>query len=925
MTEFNIDWNKIDKKYRFEEIVGTLLFCQNLLKPELVSTCSRRDILDSAITWTDNKGTQLKNLCIFNPPSYDATKTQDNLTKKFNESVKPLLDKYQDISIYLFLNTNATIDEFGQYGNLQIVPLDEITELIQGDFKPVFEKYFVDVLVLPHPMQFDFLEPFLSSIPDYLSNLSIRKIKNVISWLEEIAIYRPKELLKICQDIYALKLIEDEYEDTFWGKIQLKRKDYIEGLPALLFGVSHHFDWFGDSVKLLIQIENELYPIEADTTGLRKDTLHRVTGFNLGRDFIILSSTTTKYNPKFNFKTLEVYGQLIAESDSGTKMRCINLVKSLLELSFNHVEWVDAGHDSRLIEYRIDLNFEELSAVRNQAWDLLFSTFSESADSVLRFHCLESIKNTLYNKSLSPDLSSDYKGVIGFVESNISAATIPEKNQFIDILNLLSKAKLTDLENKIKESLRKLHGDFELDLYNCIFSPPGYPPDEEKISNIIPIIFDKYNNKEQALLHLINAFLKTPPKRYSYGLRDIFIDLAKTYPQFVNSLINNLLIPDSIIGALDTELKYNLGYLLVGLRFKHRKQWNALIDVLINHGTFDSKVIALTGFRIHYLTTDGVSQEDLFSDGDLEVIKGLISDNEELNLYITETLWYFKNFPVYAGVMDLFLQIYSSTKTKKEEIAAIIGSALSQKAHTKSKELPFSKSKEPEILEKIVHSFAGLSDFDFDTMFSYHLEILLRIVWRNNPEGIYDFFRQRLKIIGSKDGALPNSLSTLFQDVSSETRAEFLSRVIDWVEEFGLNYNLVRLITEIVQGNLGSEIRAVLDRAIDSGNTNKILIVADAIRDFPLDNQFYELAIACLLKLPDDNNIRAGIWGSFISSTGGSRMHGEPFPSHIRHMDLIDSFQKIYKDDSTIGPFLRDWRKHIIECMQEDQERDIEY
>ncbi len=70
--------------------------------------------------------------------------------------------------------------------------------------------------------------------------------------------------------------------------------------------------------------------------------------------------------------------------------------------------------------------------------------------------------------------------------------------------------------------------------------------------------------------------------------------------------------------------------------------------------------------------------------------------------------------------------------------------------------------------------------------------------------------------------------------------------------------------------------------------------------------------------------VRGQLFSAFISKTGGSRSIGAPFPSHVRHKELIDKSRSLNKRSKKAQKFLDQWEEEIDAMIQRDQQEDLE-
>ncbi len=203
---------------------------------------------------------------------------------------------------------------------------------------------------------------------------------------------------------------------------------------------------------------------------------------------------------------------------------------------------------------------------------------------------------------------------------------------------------------------------------------------------------------------------------------------------------------------------------------------------------------------------------------------------------------------------------------------------------------------------------------DWDSMAAFHVELLLQVLWNYSTDALLEFFKLRLdRDKFSRDGydPLPYGLHTLFQNVNNEKQNEFVTAILDWdIGQFDM-YWLARLIGLACNQDIKPATLATFRAQIDSGEKERIILIADVLDQIPLGEGFYELAVSIIKKGYEDKDVMAHLHASFVGTTGGARAMGEPFPSHVQHKGLIQLYRERYSASVCVMEFLNQWEKEI--------------
>lgn len=172
-------------------------------------------------------------------------------------------------------------------------------------------------------------------------------------------------------------------------------------------------------------------------------------------------------------------------------------------------------------------------------------------------------------------------------------------------------------------------------------------------------------------------------------------------------------------------------------------------------------------------------------------------------------------------------------------------------------------------LRELALSFVRLNDLD--TGYLYHIEGMLRRLFRLNPNAWLEFWEARIKrerdeATKGKYSATPFHLSTESDYViSSGHRVKVLRIFLEWSarDEGAYKHNGARLL-KLYSGGQSSATKDILDEWLESGEITKLRSVARVLNEMGYSQYFLEMARKLLDKTDDE------LAQAYLQSTVGS-------------------------------------------------------
>ncbi len=827
MAKPEIDWSKIRSVHDFENLVTTLVFLHDLLSVNLIKQIARSDLFWT--TWhTENKSGHAFRV-IFDNPGQDADQRDNTLRRKFDEKVAVVWRHDNvDTEVFLFLNfDDHPTDWIKDHKNLTIVTATDIAETIQDEERwAIFHKYFGEGMHIKDAQGCGFVADFAESLVPAVQELSVKEAINVMSWVGEIAFYRPKEVLAFAQTLFRAEKSTQEEKHPVFGTTLIGRNDYLEELSDLLQPVAAHFEYFGSALELLLRISSELDTAPHPLRGFLGQPVEKITGYYYGRDFLVRDNLSY-YEPKFNRKTLQVIERLLgAENDSALLVRCLAVIPNLLRMRVDTSEWSSDNRAVTWREYRLPITDEGLQNVRLQALGLLFKAFNDSRDKEIRHRCLIELKEASHHLSAAVDLQSEFRDILAFLKAQVSDEDPFVLNMILEILESVSRAGSEAIKSEATSLQSQLNEKFELRLYYLLFGKKGWDPSSDDVLKAVQQSHDRWGDDPRALLLLIDEFHKGVDS-HPTGLRTFLQSMGYNETEFAAEMISIMSGIPTLRNDLAPLFVSSLGYLLCGIRRNDIAQWQNCVETLLAEPDDNSVTIVLTGLHLH--------EYDNYTRADLELVEKLTSGaSDNIRILGAETLWYFHKLDDFTAVLNVF---ESLSKNMTQELAASVLKGISHGSYQEGFANKWVTEDRRGILKKIIFSLSGFPRLDWDSMSGYELEVLLGVLWKYSTDDLLEFFQLRLdpERVGRENyDPLPYDLNTLFQAVSDEKQNEFVSRVLNWdVERYGI-YWIARLIGLVCSKNVQPTTVATLRDAVNRSQKNQLLLITSILDQIPL-------------------------------------------------------------------------------------------
>ncbi len=916
MPDHKIDLTRIQGAYDFESLVTNLIFFHTLLSVDSIKNCTSKDIF--WVEWQNDKHENFYYRFIFVSPQQQPDGLEASLKKKFDQKIAPDLSARPDHKFYLFLNTNLHPDPEKKFPNLEVSTADDISEIISKEnWWPIFHKFFEGGMHIKDAEECEFLKAFAESLAPAVEGLSIKETTNVISWVKYIAFYRPKETLAFCHALFDATPKDDEVEKHLvFGELTLNRMSYLEELTGILEPIAAHKEQFGDALELLLRISTELDEDVHPWKGYLSKSVENLTGYYYGRDFLVKSGRAI-YDSSFNQETLDVVERMLQEeTDIDLLFRCLAVPPNLLKMKVVTSEWSGDKSVVTWREYRLPLNDKNLIEVRRRALHLMFKAFEESKNADFRHRCLFELQDVFRHISLTPDLESEFKQFLTFINSHSDEEDPYTQNWFLEILELLAGTGLKNIVESIGPLKDKLSNKFEAQLYHLLFGKKSWELSEIKLEPLVDSVIKFCGNDHRKFIQTLDSFYNAG-NSYAPGMRIFLQTIGISQTDFARKVFDTFARDLYLHSSLSTQLIRSLGYLLCGIRLHGIEEWQNTVEVLRNDFNKNSAIFILTSLQLH--------EYEKFETGDLETIESLIeSADDEIRILASETLWYFYNFGDYSKVLKIYEKLAAHIS---QDLASSILKGLAHGIQEATYPAKWADVEGRKSLKDILFVLIDFPKIDWDTSSNYYLELLLRQLWKHSTDDLLEFFQLRLEPERTKRESydpLPYELGTLFQRVSDEKQNEFVSRVLEWdVKHYGI-YWIARLIGLACNKNVQPATLETLHKILVRPQKSQLLLIAKLLDQIPLGDTFYELSMRIVKKGYGRKEIRSQLYSSFISTTGGSRKLGQPFPSHVQHMTLIEKYRTLNKKSKKVQTFLDSWSAEIEVMMQRDEEEDLE-
>lgn len=925
MADYKIDWSELNNIYDFENLVRTLIFFENLLKVDLIKVCGRADLFTRI--WGTKEEGNITNLPLFISPKLTEDEQKQILKNKFKENVSKILINFPDLKVYLYLNTNLALDEWRDDPRIEIINQSVITKKIEGIWKPVFRRYFKGGVLVEDPDNFSFLKELTENLVKDIEQRSITEIANIVSWVDEIAIYRPKEILEFCKTLMSLRKEPEEKEEPYWGKITKKDTDYLEKLPHLLTQVSTHYEFYGEALKSLINLSLSLAPVYGSVEQSTPKYLEQITGYYFGRDLL----SEGVYNPRFNIKALDIIESLLQKGQNELTRRCLALLPVFLEMKIDYWQWLDPGNITVYREYNLPIDNKDLISVRRRALDLLISEYDKTDDWLNKLHVISNLEEALRYMAISDFYEDEFRKIIDFVDGHKQESDIRLVNEMINLLGIFDRSQNKTIKLKAEVIIKNLKEKFEIRLYNYCFGREGWSDDADQISRLATEVYEHYGTENiRDFIKLLGGFLQEPHSQPT-GLMPLVREIGISQHSFSSAIFDILASNVEMTETLSKTVLEYLGNILGGIRLSDLGHYNEITNKLLDKKSIHYYTLILSSYQLKNYSE--------FQKSDLKIIESIIEFNKEMTLVACYALWFFDLYDPYLDVLELLEKMSKSADKKlTAQIISNITNRLHSESRVKAELEPFKDNLRPvfdneDTINTLINIISELKDFerlDWDTITDYRIEILLKVLLLKKTDKFLEFVQSRLEAIADKGTsyqALPHIFNVLFEGISEDKQIEIYTSILSWDKKQEYSYEISHLMGAICSGNISDKpkVKQFLFEQIHTGDKRILKLIAMALDDFGLSRDFYEMAIEIILNSANDREIISQLDSSFISTMGGSRTHGQPFPSHIEHKKYISEFRDKYISQPAIVHFLDNFEKRIDSEMKQEEERDMEW
>ena len=732
----------------------------------------------------------------------------------------------------------------------------------------------------------------------------------ILEWLDEVALVRPNEVLRIMARIIdGEPLPDEEHVLKFWGKSNYTHEMVLERTITLLERVK--YGAFRDATTYLHKIA--LYHVnDLGSVSLREHAskvLTQLSGYELNKPFGAQL-----------YLLREIERWLDADFEHHFDL-AIRMLTPMLAFSFESTYWLpDQPHTIAWRTYRLNPT-DHLRMVRNKVLDLLFKIYREASSISMRQRTITALQEVMphfMSASETPDASRewlfvDYERVVVFFQELTAS-----NNTEMPILDKISQwiwrvVRFSGYRSENLEALRStLKSNVQYQLYRMTVGWNRFDDDEgelqdwqerEKKRKDAAIAFVEQLSEENYLsmvksLEEVASQAAAIQEPSTPGLDLILREIGEHKPQLAEKLI-------SLAIEHNLTLKGHLSFIVGGLkitspdiarRYLHR--WIVSPD----------EDLALAAARVFQLQDWGLAAED-----DWEQIHQLVGRN--IRLVNLEIVWLTFSFAPYN--QDLAVEVIKNIAATAD--AAVLGSiAQSLVMPSDDRNNWAIQFNNPRDFVEVLQNFVRLPRLD------YRVEECLDRLGKIDPWEVLNFVEARVEEKRRRREQLPNdeydavsfSMGRAFQNIRSHPDyRNVLRRIRDWTTHSDplMRWEARRLFQEIA-GTIHGPVEYVLMEWATSGDLSKMRSIAHVLHELNSGPGFYHISRE-LIACTDDEEILNALQAAIGTSPG---VMSGPFSAF--HRQRIQEIEPWLSDDNFR---VRAFAQRIIALEREDMERDL--
>lgn len=774
--------------------------------------------------------------------------------KNYGQKIKIEQDIVADYLLYNIIQSKPKFLNKIQDNFLQLQPTNVLTNLSK-----VEQLGNIDLLS-------DVLDSYYKKVPD----MNIPKRLELVEALEIPAFYRPKEVLKIVNELITIPANEYKHKDRIFGEIELENRVVIDKIPQILRNLSFNYENLEKTMELLRDISFIESTSDNYSTSSMSILRNDIIGYQGLKDIAYNEKAITILNTWIKSNDSEIDG-LIIDSLNGifaSKIH-VSLPSDESELSFQ----------MRMYE----VNRENVSKLRLNALCLLF-------------------KLTKKNRKVSTRIKA-IKGL------NIQA---PDKNELNEILNYI------EINFPKENNLSILHAYSDVLTGLCSYC------ERKSKDNFLSRI-------EVLITHLENLSFDYKLYRWLVGLRRDYLDLEKDdveksienlsceaikkrSPKDLGQLIikiniNEFNLSNTIkfgiyLGTMDSKYTINLIDYLISkkkLGHQHSKFIGSLLSGIEKSKNENIKPILDSVYRLEGNWWNIIVEYFTFSPENIQnsLFSKIIDISIHGNLETKHLLARYMRFEGITSNNEIWWEIFGNlSKSDDEHLLRLLIEALYSKIGNNDE----IENQNLESIEKIIGKFQYSKNLASDVMGWFYFGKLMNQLFKKNPEWIYDFLENRIESWVNRKTAgdfipIPfgDDSGDIFGDIQDDKN--LFERTIIWIlnlaEKDSIYAFEASIIFSAISPTLDDKTQEILlNWAKGKDSDKKLVAVSYAIRECKKDDKFWKIAKK-ILELSKGNQQVIDSLSATMHTTGA--IFGSFIPIFEEQKNVMEKWKKSSK------------------------------
>ncbi len=681
----------------------------------------------------------------------------------------------------------------------------------------------------------------------------------ILEWLENVAYFRPDDILAILAIIINDPEKPTEYyQDRLWGRFEVTQVMVLSKTVELL----EHTIYRGD-------LKNAI------------DYLYKLTIYHPENDAYnpVREKAQKALHDLAEYKPRKPYGIQLVLLDEITKWieKCpendliwiVDILQALLKMVYMGVETDPTEPNKVLIKQGYLPPIDPLREIRERAIDMLIEIYSRADSLANRLKIVNALEDAA--PDFMPDmhasqeifawLSTDWETAAKF----FSDVVIPDGElPIINVIaNWVDNRRRFDgtFPSRIKSLQEQIEHHEQYQLYKLLIG--WHPWDREKYKDFR----DAEEQRRQAVFQYLDTI--TPPiidmvveslativyqareageNDYTY-LRFLLKRLAEKQPALASQLINRA-IKDELA------IKHHLGDVLSGLIIGAPDIASENITKWTESDDPDLWLSVAESYR-------DANWSDL-QIRDWDILEELaLKRDHRIEHQILSYTWRFA--PINKNLAIKLLKEWAARGDESilNHIAQNLGWP---NEHRDGWAIEFD---DPQELLEIIQNFDRLPTLNYDA------EETLNRFGEIDPNLVIDFIEKRIKIASTKDAealnyrVIPHSRSRAFDNIRTNPQyLDILRRVRDWMlrDDIWFRMNTADVLKNIT-GGLGAPLYRVLMEWVEAGEVEKLQGIVQILREFNTGKLFYDLSREIIIRT-DDKGILGSISAVFHTTPG---------------------------------------------------------